>query len=289
MLAVTLLWARHTKDHLFFSIFNDPAHLAFSVVFFFAAAFMFVGLFTRTATAVTSAGLLLWHFYSIRIFGRPVGSTEYIIYLFVGLTFTDCGRSLSVDRYRAIRLARTRGLPIPTEVGSVWGLRIICWHVTMMYFWGAYDKSDIQWLAGERMERYWINYYGTSDSLRSPWVSIVAKLSAVGVVALEYALAIGLWFRIGRRYLFLPGALMHLGMYAFLPAYHISWHMWMAYLAFVPADQVHNFLEEQFGHPVPARSVAGNSPKTTVLNQAEADASARADVRHGLGSSQSVM
>jgi hypothetical protein len=83
--------------------------------------------------------------------------------------------------------------------------------------------------------------------------------------------------------------LMHLGMYAFLPAYHISWHMWMAYLAFVPADQVHNFLEEQFGHPVPARSVAGNSPKTTVLNQAEADASARADVRHGLGSSQSVM
>lgn len=244
---VVLLWARHTKHHLFYEAVEDPVHAAFTVIFFLGAALVLIGLFTRVSLPVTTLGLLFWHFYSIKTLGYSLGSTEYIDYVFVGLSLTDCGRSFSVDRYLAVRRARQRGEPPPPERGAVWGLRIVCWHACMMYFWGAYNKTDLQWVRGERMERYFMHYYGTSDYpawLGFPWLM---RAGALTVLVLEYSLAFGLWFRAARRYLILPGVLMHFGMYWFLPAYHISWLMVLMYLAFIPVDDVHRFLDDQLG------------------------------------------
>jgi len=244
-----IIWSRWAGDHLFYKTVDDPIHLLFAVGFFLGGALMVVGLFTRVSVGVMALTMSAWHLY----FGHELGMQKALMSVnlwtpVVGLFFTDCGRSLSVDRWLAVRRAKARGEPPPSERGSLWGLRLIAWQVTMMYFWGAFDKTDAQWLAGERMERYWMNFYGSSDYPSWPGARLLLLSSAIGTVVLEYALAVGLWFEKPRRWLWLPGVLMHFSMYIFLPAFQITWQMILCYLAFIPGDRAHDFIDELLGH-----------------------------------------
>jgi len=73
-------------------------------------------------------------------------------------------------------------------------------------------------------------------------------LSAVGTVALEYALGIGLLFRRTRRWLVVPGLLLHGAFYVLLPVSTYTATMWVLYLAYLDPDAVHAWLERMQGH-----------------------------------------
>ncbi len=254
-----IVWWRYGKHHMFFNSLQ-PAD-DFSLRAFMAIALMifgfllWIGLFTRVAAPVVAVMMTVWHFH----YGHHEGIRDAFMAVnywapIVGLVFTDCGKSFSVDRWLAIRRAQREGKPLPEERGSVWGLQLIAFQVSMMYFFGAVDKSDWQWLAGERMERYWMYFYGTSDYPEVWGFHLVMVLGAVGTVIFEYALAVGLWFDKTRKWLIAPGIAMHWGMYVCLPAFQISFQMILCYLAFLPPDRAHGMMETMFGHPPPEPS-----------------------------------
>ena len=62
----------------------------------------------------------------------------------IDAALTPCGGSYSADRVRALRKAERAGRAVPEERGPVWGLTLIAFQVSAVYFWGAFDKSKLQ-------------------------------------------------------------------------------------------------------------------------------------------------
>lgn len=237
-----ILWDRHTKTNLLYLSLDDPLHTAFAAVFFVGPALMILGLFSRLATWVTTLAVVGWSGYVVYVLHQHRPIEAFVLYPLVGVCFTDCGGSYSLDRVLAVRRARREGRPPPPERGSVWGLRLVALHISTLYFFAAVDKSDLAWLQGERMERFFLRYYWTSD-YPSFWGFHPAMVAlAIFTVVLEYLLSFGLWFRLGRRWLLAPAVLMNLGFYSLLPAGQIVWHAWLCYLAFFPPDEFHELL-----------------------------------------------
>jgi hypothetical protein len=243
-----VLWHRHYGPHLFFQSVDGPVHALFSIVFFVGPALMLVGLASRWAAAATALALVSWNVRSIALLHEPRPIEWFVTYLFVGLAFTDCGRSFSLDRALAVRRALREGRPPPPERGAVWGLLIICVHLSALYLFVAIDKSDLAWLRGDRMLRYYLHFYGTSDGGNGFALRTAMAAMAIGVTTLEYALAVGLWLRVGRRYLLAPALVMNLGFFFLIPGGSIVWHTCLAYLAYFPPDEFHEFVERQVGH-----------------------------------------
>jgi len=243
-----LIWGRWARNHIFYETVGDPLHFVFSVGFFVGGAMMLIGLYTRFSVAVVALVMSVWHLY----YGHELGISKAITSVnlwtpVVALMFTDCGKSLSVDRWLAVRRARREGRPLPSERGNVWGLRLIAWQLSMMYFWAAFDKTDMHWLSGARMERYWTHWYGTSDPPTQWWFRPMILCASIGTTILEYILCFALWFRVGRRWLLIPGLLFHFLIYITLPAFTIGFQVMVCYLAFVPVDQFRRWSDDLLG------------------------------------------
>ena len=247
---VPVIWSRFARELL---VFRDlsPSYLALSLSFFVFTTAMFVGVFSRLSTLATGLVLLTIHHY----FGLELGRepwTHHHVYALAAGTFlcaaTPCGRSYSLDRWRALRRAEARGEAPPPERGNVWGLRLIALQVCTIYLFAALDKTNLGFLSGDRMEHYLAWYYFGSEVPRSAWFHALMCASAVVTVVLEYALAVGLLFRRSRRWLIIPGLLLHGLFYVLLPVSTYTATMWVLYLAFLDPDAVHRWLERMQGH-----------------------------------------
>jgi hypothetical protein len=159
------------------------------------------------------------------------------------LAVTPSGRSLSIDRLIELRRARRENREPAPERMPWWQLELFLLTIASLYMWTAYDKTDEKWFRGERMERYYLEWYGGSDSLvYSPWVHSICVIMAWATTALEFTLAFGLLIRRFRHVVLWGGIMLHAGILYTLSVPFFSVLMFVMLIAAARPWKVHEFL-----------------------------------------------
>ena len=245
-LAIVIL-ARFS-DAMTFRYDLDPVYAALMVAYWIGAVAMLLGWRSQAAAAVTVLALAFgaWRFGT-----EQNGWTHHHVSLLltatVSIALTPCGRSYSVDRWRALAAAERAGRPPPPERGLVWAQYLIAVQLTAVYFWGAIDKCNPGWLRGDKFEAQALFYIFDSDPPDLPgWRALVMAVS-LGTVAMELTLAVGLWFRRARRWLIPAGIAFHVFIYVSLPVTVFSALSCLLYLAYLDPDEVHRAIDRISG------------------------------------------
>jgi hypothetical protein len=133
-----------------------------------------------------------------------------------------------------------------------------------MYLFSALDKTNLTFLSGAQLERYLLWFYFGSSYPESAALRVLVVVLSVGVVLLEYALALGMLFERARRRLVILGLLMHGAFYALLPVSTYTATVWLLYLAYFDPDEVERFIDRLHGYPRKRRAKrAGQSSVST--------------------------
>lgn len=250
---VLLLWARWGSELTFTKHLAD-GNLPMCVVFYGSTTLLLFGVWTKVSAPLAALSTL-WLVYGM---GHLQGVEAYthhhttlLAWSMVWLALTPCGTSYSVDRWLALRRAERAGRPAPPETGALWGLRLMSLQVAALYYWTAVDKLTVGFLSGERLQQMAMDYYTGSSEIGGGLVGALFVVVAWFTVATEFALAFGLFFRRTRRWLVPVGLVLHGGIHVLLGVQTFTPTMWLLYLAFFPADEVHRFIERLSGHPAP--------------------------------------
>jgi hypothetical protein len=250
MALAAIILIRYDSEVAFFA-HGDAAHTVLAVYFFVLTPLMFVGAYTRLVVPLVALMLAVMYF-GFGFMPGKVGWNHHHSYILmisvVFLSFTPCGRSYSIDRYREIVEASRRGVAPRPERGRLWGTRLIGLQISALYFWTAYDKSDWAFVSGQRLEQIMVWHY--SGSVVEPWVTAPLFLVGASVMVLvgEYLLAVAIHVR-RLQPVAIPAALaMHAAFYMLLPVETYSITMIALYLVVVNADALHRFLDRLQGH-----------------------------------------
>ncbi|HTE50220.1 MAG TPA: HTTM domain-containing protein [Kofleriaceae bacterium] len=228
----------------------DPVRLALVAGFWLTTLAMLVGWRSQLASAATAAVIMIsaWRFGEV---GGQSGWTHHHVYLMLTavlcVALTPCGRSYSLDRWRAVVAAERAGQPPPPERGLVWAQWLIAVQLTAVYFWGAVDKLNPGWLRGDKFEAQLLSYLFDSDPPAMPGWRAMLVVVSVGTVAVELALAVGLWFRRARRWLIPAGIALHVFIYLTLPVTVFSALSVLLYLAYFDPDEIHRAIDRISG------------------------------------------
>jgi len=238
-----LLWTRWGAD---VAPFTDasPERLLLGVSFYLSSTLMLFGVYSRFSTAWAGATVMLM------VYGFGPRSVEpwthhhtTLLALSTAMcALTPCGRSYSWDRWRAVRSQD----PPPPEIAPLWGMRLIGFHVSVVYFWTAWDKTFLGFLNGDRLEMAFHKLYWGS-SYPPPGVDELILIAAVITVALEYILPIALWVPRWQWWSFPVGFVLHALIYILLPVGTFTVTMYALYLAYLDADATHEWIDEMSG------------------------------------------
>jgi hypothetical protein len=219
-------------------------------IFYASTTAMVAGLFSRVSTGLAGV-VCLYIYYKLGV------SEEHFVHHHTALmsfatcllAATPCGRSLSVDRWLALRRARRDGTEPPAERGDLWAVVALRMLVTAVYLGAVISKANAGWLSGDRFEMFLTHFYTGAIWIEAWWVERGLQLLTIYVWMLECCLVVGLWLPRARPYVMAQGILMHWGFYVLLPVATFSLTMVVLYLAFIPADSVHRFVDEMLGRP----------------------------------------
>lgn len=247
-----LIWTRWAAEVAPF--YNpQPARLILAPALYVATSLMLVGLWTRLA--VPAVALITGTMYLYGSLASTSAWAAHHTYLLVIATvycaLTPCGRSYSVDRWLAVRRARRLGLPIPPERGNLLGLRLIALQLSTIYFWGAVDKTHWGYFSGERIEQMLMLFYSGSDYPALPAFHAVCAALGTGTVVFEYWMAFGLFSAKLRPFLVPLGVLFHAALFAAVPVRTFSATVFLLYLAYFDADDIHAALDDVQARPAP--------------------------------------
>ncbi|HVI03479.1 MAG TPA: HTTM domain-containing protein [Enhygromyxa sp.] len=230
-------WVSHRVD-------NELEILVLTWIVFLSNWFVLVGYKTRIASAILfcSFGVLhLWYgqWLGMNMFRQPVQMFQVITVL----ALAPSGRSLSIDRALEVRRAKREGRAPPPEQLSYWVLDVLAVEVAAIYLWAGLDKTDPAWFRGERMEHYYMFWYGSSDSLiYTPWIHEISVVMAWATTILELSLAFGLVFRRTRYYVVWGGFVLHIGILFYFAVTYFSMMMMTVLIACIPPKWVHDFI-----------------------------------------------
>jgi len=239
-------WARWSNDHVLYRDLR-PETLLVATLFFLSSTTAFLGLWTRVSTAVLALCTCHFVFIAGHIHGHEPYThhhTTLLAYACIFLALSPSGRSLSVDRWLLLRKKeKNPAFVLPPETANLWSLRLMAIQVAAIYYWGGVDKLNHAFLNGDRMIHYLMYYYTGPAEIDWFGFESLARLSARATVALEFALAVGLFFPKGRRYLLIPGLLLHGIFYFSLSVFTFTTTMWTLYIAYLDPDEVRRVLK----------------------------------------------
>ncbi len=233
-----LLYVRFGEE-LSFHTAGSLAEIAFSAAFYAFAAMVIAGAFTRVA--LIGSALAVGSMYYGGLFGWTApGWGHHHHYLLmiscVVLAVSGSGRSFSLDRMRAVANAERTGAAPPPETAPTWPQTLLVLQLCAIYFWAAVDKTSIEYLRGDWLERVleWV-YAG-----HPAYDLVTNRAFLVGgswiVLILEYALPIAILCR-WRLAIVIPIAFaLHAGFYVMLPVQTYSATMIALYLLVVDPD-----------------------------------------------------
>jgi hypothetical protein len=246
---VFLLWNRYSSSFLLYK--NIPfVQISIGGIFFISSLFVLVGFHTRLWLGVLACTMVLVYYFLGFVVGvEPL--THHHTYLLciatVFLSFTPCGRSLSLDRYLLVKKSMKKGIPIPQEKGALWATYLIGLQISSIYIWSTYSKLIPGFISGERMEQIFKFYLCNFDFTESAYFSQVMFILAISTIVLELFLAIGLWFTRIHALVMPVGIIFHLILFYFLPVSTFSLTMILLYLVFIPPEKIHTFVDNLFG------------------------------------------
>lgn len=233
---------------------NGAMGLVLSALFFGFVLGAILGHRARLSVAGLGATIML--FYSLGIIGiAPATWTHHHVYLLGAgcllLSLSDCGKSFSVDRLRALAAAAPGRAA--AETGSLMGQRLIALQLAALYFWTAVDKSDWAFISGQRLEQTmtWV-HSGRALEFVLQFPALLA-LASVIVLVVEYWLAVAILTRRWRQAALLVGLSLHVSFYLLLPVNTYSITVIVLYLALLDPAAVHRFIDRMLGQPEPAR------------------------------------
>ena len=235
ILLVFIIWTKFASGMRAFSHL-EPVSIVVGILFFLGSTAMLLGWKTEWATGFTGALLMFVYYYFGYGRGHSVWVHHHVYLLAVStcvLALTPCGKSWSMDRLESVRRAEEQGVDPPLEVGPLWATRILGFQVSMVYFWGAVDKTEWVFLDGTRMQQSAMYLFFGSDYPPFPGFAAFMALTAVIVVGLEYVLAIGLWIPRFQRVLIPTGLLLHALFYYLIPVATFSVTMAVLYIAYL--------------------------------------------------------
>jgi hypothetical protein len=255
-----LAWARWAHElHLYVHI--SPFRIAVEVSFFLSTTLMFFGVRSRASTAWAGLTTLFmycaWGVYAENDEWRHHHQYLLVISMCL-LALAPCGRSYSFDRVWAARRAVRMGRPLPEERGPLWAVRLIGLQLCVAYFWSAFNKTNIAFLSGERLQQIYLYSFAGSDMPAWSGFRPLTTAVAVAVVAFEYALAFGLFVPRWRRVLVPLGILFHGVLYLALPIATFSLTCWAIYLAYLDPEAVHRWTSDGV---VPGAAATGAAPE----------------------------
>ena len=178
---------------------DDRIALAVYLAIIVAAVLTTIGLFTRVSSILLALGIIALHHRDAIILH---GGDSVIRLSAMYLAVAPCGLAFSLD-------ARRRGTPAP-EV-SEWPRRLVQFNMALIYFtatWGKYFGT------------YWKNGLATwfparlNEFKRFPVPGFFNDLPFVylttyGTLAVEFSLAILVWFRPLRKWVLMAGMMLH--------------------------------------------------------------------------------
>ncbi len=236
---VFLLWARWAKDLALFQT-HDALSLPIAALFYVSTLLMLFGVHTRLSgwvMALSVAGVVGYVDFTLRHISHH--HTLLLLFVSVLLAMSPAGRSFSWDRLRA---------PVSGgEIGPLFAQRLIALQVSSVYFWSAVDKSSWAWISGQRLQMIFMEQYTDFAWPEWPGFAEAMALGGAGSLALEYALAFGLWIPGARRVLLPLGLAFHALIYVTLPVATYSATMALLYLAFLPPAKVHATIDQLLG------------------------------------------
>ncbi len=238
------LWMRFSDWLLLFDGVAEGRAL-FCVLFYVATTMMFFGVQARIGTALSAFCALMLYGYYGHHQDYDKWTHHHVYILTVGtllISLTPCDRSFSFDRWWRVKKARERGEAPPPERGNLFGQRLIVLQLSSLYLWTAFNKTDLGFLSGDRLEHILLWFYPVNYP-EGVWLHPIMLLVAVGTVLLEYALALGMPFKRFRKYLVIPGMLLHGLFYVLLPVSTFTLTMWTLYLAYFDPDDLHAFVD----------------------------------------------
>lgn len=238
-----------------------PLNWVVGFLFYLFGLLMLFGVRSRLSTGLFGL-VLLFVYYG---YGYWLGRTSLyhhhtymIVVPTVLLALSPCGGSFSVDRWLEVRRSRREGVPAPMEQGDNWVLWLIGFQIVMSYLFGAWDKSHLGFLSGDRMEHYFAHLYFGSDTPDFIGYHWLMMATAIMTVAWEYALVVLLWVRKWLWWVIPANMLFHGIIHYTLPVVTFTPTMWALMLVFIDPDDFHRFLDEIMGH-TPSGSTASAS------------------------------
>jgi hypothetical protein len=258
----TILWTRWANELLPFNHLAD-GRWPLCVAFFVATSLLLVGLWTKVSAPLVAV-IALWLVYYV---GYVQGEGNYsnlsatlLAWAIVWLACTPCGASYSVDRWLALRRADQSGQDPPEERGALWGLRLMSLQVAALQLWTAMAWCNRGFLSGDRLAQYVMKYYTGSSPIDEGVSGLILMVAAWVIVALEFALTVGLFFKRTRNWLVLIGLILYGAFYLGLDVSTFSVTLWVMYLAFYNADEVHRLIDYLSGYTRPMPISAGAEP-----------------------------
>lgn len=239
------LWARFGSELSVWQA-RSPVGTALAVVFWLSSGAMLVGAWSQITALIAGLCVSLMIAAWPTLGGDEGWSHHHVVLLATAtilIAMAPCGRSYSLDRWRALRKAAAAGDPPPREHGPWWALRLIVIQLTVVYFFTALDKSHLAFLSGARIEHYFLTYYWGSEPPRNAWWHWLCAAIGTGTLLLEYSLCVGLPFARTRRYLVWPGIALHGVFYLVLPVRTFTATVWVMYLAYFDPDEIHRVID----------------------------------------------
>lgn len=243
-----------TMDPLYMGNLGDPWARVASVLLTLSALSAFIGYRTRLSLVLVLSSFYYLHIYHGMFLGdAPLKRGIQLGQALFGLALSPCGRSLSVDRWLAVRRARASGRTPPLEEGPRWTVWLFATSLSVMYFWAAVDKVDPGWLTGQRVDRLFLVALGSSDTeaLYPGLVKALAVSSAWFVLIAEFVLAVGLLVPRWRPYMVIPGIGLHLGIWMLIGVWPFTITCISNYAIIASPSAVHRFFDSLVG---PSRS-----------------------------------
>jgi hypothetical protein len=217
------------------------------IAFWSSTTAMLLGYRSQLSAAATALTLIA----GVGRFGLQLHDTGWqphhhgylLIAATIGCALTPCGRSYSLDRWFALDRSQAAGVSPPAERGRVCALYLIALQLSAVYFWGAYNKTTLGWLSGDKLESQLAAFVFDSDPPSVPGWHALVLAGSIGTVVLEYLLAVGLWFPPLRRWLIPIGIAFHILIYLTLPVTIFSALSCLLYVTYIDADEVHAAIE----------------------------------------------
>jgi len=250
-----ILWSRFARELMPYRHFDEPDRVVLSAVFYVATTGMVLGLFTPVSMVLTSATLIVMSWGYGGTASDPTAwvhhHTTMHLLCVIWLSLTPCGKSLSVDRWLAVRRAEQAGQPPPAEVAPTWGRHLIGAQVATLYLWSAVDKLQCNYWNGAAIEHLVMRYYVGAALPDVWWFHAACAAAGVITVVLELVLFWGLFVPRLQPVLVPLGLVLHILFYVLIPVNTFTVWMMTCYLAFVHPDVVHRAIDRMLGRGLP--------------------------------------